>query len=77
MERSAWAAGIALATGLSAIVAFQGLQRIGWIKAVETLAIVAFGAAILFGAAASCFISPRRLEGPGVRGGVRPRRHAR
>ena len=60
MRRSAWAAGIALATGLSAIVALQGFSTVGWIKAVETLAIVAFGAAILFGAAGIVFV---RLAG--------------
>jgi predicted Zn-dependent protease with MMP-like domain len=60
MRRSAWAAGIALATGLSAIVVLQGFSSIGWIKAVETLAIVAFGAAILFGAAGIVFV---RLAG--------------
>jgi predicted Zn-dependent protease with MMP-like domain len=48
--------GIALSAGLTAIVALQGFSGTGWIKAAETLAVVAFGAAILFGAAGIVFV---------------------
>lgn len=60
MRRTAWAAGIALATGLTAIVLLQGFSATGWIKLAETLAVVAFGAAVLFGAAGLVFV---RLAG--------------
>ena len=60
MRRTAWAAGIALSTGLTAIVFLQGFSAVGWIKALETLAVVAFGAAVLFGAAGLVFV---RLAG--------------
>jgi predicted Zn-dependent protease with MMP-like domain len=56
MRRTAWATGIALSAGLTAIVALQGFSGTGWIKAAETLAVVAFGAAILFGAAGIVFV---------------------
>ncbi len=52
MRRTAFAAAVALSTGLTGIVALQGFSTTGWIKAVETLAVLAFGAAILFGLAA-------------------------
>jgi predicted Zn-dependent protease with MMP-like domain len=54
--RIAWAAAVALSTGLSAVVALQGFSSTGWIKAVETLAIVGFGAALLFGLAGLVFV---------------------
>jgi predicted Zn-dependent protease with MMP-like domain len=54
--RIAWAAAVALSTGLTAIVALQGFSPTGWIKAVETLAVVGFGAALLFGLAGLVFV---------------------
>jgi predicted Zn-dependent protease with MMP-like domain len=60
MRRTAWAAGVALAAGLTAIVFLQGFSATGWIKGVETLGVVAFGAAALFGAAGFVFV---RLAG--------------
>ena len=56
VRRIAWAATVALSTGLSGIVALQGFSATGWIKLVETLAVVVFGAAILFGAAGLVFV---------------------
>lgn len=56
MRRTAWAAGVALSTGLTAVVLLQGFSAVGWIKAVETLAVLGFGAAILFGFAGLVFI---------------------
>jgi predicted Zn-dependent protease with MMP-like domain len=55
-RRIAWAAAVAMSTGLTAIVALQGFSPTGWIKLVETLAVVAFGAAILFGIAGLVFV---------------------
>ena len=52
MRRSAFAAAVALSVGLTAIVFFQGFSETGWIKAVETLGVLAFGAALLFGVVA-------------------------
>ena len=54
--RIAWAAAVALSTGLTAIVVLQGFSPTGWIKAVETLAVVGFGAALLFGVAGFVFV---------------------
>lgn len=56
VSRIAWAAAVALSTGLSVIVALWGFSPVGWIKAVETLAVVGFGAAILFGVAGLVFV---------------------
>jgi len=56
MRRTAWAAGVALSAGLTAIVLLQGFSASGPIKAVETLAVVAFGAAIIFGVAGFVFV---------------------
>jgi predicted Zn-dependent protease with MMP-like domain len=55
-RRIAWAAAVALSTGLAAIVAMQGFSPTGWIKLVETLAVVAFGAALLFGIVGVVFV---------------------
>ena len=55
-RRIAWAAAVAMSTGLTAIVALQGFSPTGWIRLVETLAVVAFGAAILFGIAGLVFV---------------------
>jgi predicted Zn-dependent protease with MMP-like domain len=56
LSRIAWAAGVALSTGLSAIVALQGFSAVGWIRIVETLAVVGFGAALLFGVSGFVFL---------------------
>ncbi|HZO35830.1 MAG TPA: metallopeptidase family protein [Solirubrobacteraceae bacterium] len=48
MRRVAWPTAFALSIGLTAIVALQGFSSVGWIKAVETLAVVGFGAGVLF-----------------------------
>ncbi|MDX6640789.1 MAG: hypothetical protein QOF12_1800 [Solirubrobacteraceae bacterium] len=56
MKRTAWAAAIALSTGLTAIVMLQGFSASGPVKALETLAVVTFGAAILFGLAGLVFV---------------------
>jgi predicted Zn-dependent protease with MMP-like domain len=55
-RRIAWAAVVALSTGLTAIVALQGFSPTGWIKLVETLAVMAFGAAVLFGIVGFVFV---------------------
>lgn len=60
IARIAWSAAVALSTGLTAIVALQGFSATGWIKLVETLAVVGFGAAVLFGIAGLVFV---RLAG--------------
>ena len=60
MKRSAWAAGVALSAGLTAIVLLQGFSATGWIKGAETLGVVAFGAALIFGVAGFVFV---RLAG--------------
>jgi predicted Zn-dependent protease with MMP-like domain len=52
MRRSAFAAAVALSVGLTAIVFLQGFSDTGWIKVVETLGVLAFGAALLFGVVA-------------------------
>jgi predicted Zn-dependent protease with MMP-like domain len=56
MKRTAWAAAIALSTGLTAIVMLQGFSASGPVKALETLAVVTFGAAVLFGLAGLVFV---------------------
>jgi predicted Zn-dependent protease with MMP-like domain len=56
VRRTVWAAAVALSAGLTAIVLLQGFSTTGWIKFVETLAVVGFGAAILFGLAGLVFI---------------------
>ena len=60
LSRIAWAAAVALSTGLTAIVALQGFSPTGWIKLVETLAVLGFGAAVLFGVVGLVFV---RLAG--------------
>jgi predicted Zn-dependent protease with MMP-like domain len=60
MRRTAWAAGVALSAGLTAIVLLQGFSSVGWIKAAETLAVLAFGVALLFGITGLVFV---RLAG--------------
>jgi predicted Zn-dependent protease with MMP-like domain len=52
MRRTSFAAAVALSIGLTAIVFLQGFSETGWIKAAETIGVLAFGAALLFGAAA-------------------------
>ncbi len=56
MKRTAWAAAISLSTGLTAIVMLQGFSASGPVKALETLAVVTFGAALLFGLAGLVFV---------------------
>jgi predicted Zn-dependent protease with MMP-like domain len=56
VRRIVWAATVALSTGLTAIVLLQGFSPSGPIKLVETLAVVVFGAAILFGLAGLVFV---------------------
>ena len=56
LRRTFWAAAVALSAGLTAIVLLQGFSTTGWIKLVETLAVVGFGAAIIFGLAGLVFI---------------------
>jgi len=51
-----WAAAVALSTGLTGIVALQGFSSVGWIRLVETLAVVGFGAAVLFGVSGFVFL---------------------
>jgi len=50
-SRIAFAATTALSAGLTAIVLLQGFSPNGALRAVETLAVVVFGAAVLFGGA--------------------------
>lgn len=54
--RIAWAAAVALSTGLTGIVAVVGFSPTGWIRLVETLAVAGFGAAILFGVTSFVFV---------------------
>jgi predicted Zn-dependent protease with MMP-like domain len=56
MRRTAWAAAISLSAGMTAIVFLQGFSASGPVKALETLAVVVFGAAILFGLAGLVFV---------------------
>ena len=56
LRRTIWAAAVALSAGLTAIVFLQGFSTTGWIKLFETLAVVGFGAAIIFGVAGLVFI---------------------
>jgi predicted Zn-dependent protease with MMP-like domain len=56
MKRTAWAAAIALSTGLTAIVMLQGFSASGPVKVLETLAVLTFGAAVLFGLAGLVFV---------------------
>jgi predicted Zn-dependent protease with MMP-like domain len=56
MKRTAWAAAIALSTGLTAVVMLQGFSASGPVKALETLAVLIFGAAVLFGLAGLVFV---------------------
>jgi predicted Zn-dependent protease with MMP-like domain len=56
VRRIAWAATVALSAGLTAIVFLQGFSATGWVKAAETLAVVIFGAAIMFGVAGFVFV---------------------
>jgi predicted Zn-dependent protease with MMP-like domain len=51
LRRIAFAAAVALCAGLTAIVALDGFSADGVLKTVETLAVVGFAAAVLFGAA--------------------------
>jgi predicted Zn-dependent protease with MMP-like domain len=56
MRRTAFAAAVALSAGLTAIVFLQGFSADPALKVVETLAVVACGAAILFGLVAAVFV---------------------
>lgn len=56
VRRIAWAATVAMSTGLTAIVFLQGFSATGWVKLVETLAVIVFGAAIMFGVAGFVFV---------------------
>jgi predicted Zn-dependent protease with MMP-like domain len=60
MRRAGLPTAVALSVGLTAIVVLQGFSTIGWIKAAETLAVVAVGAAVIFGVVAAVGI---RLAG--------------
>jgi predicted Zn-dependent protease with MMP-like domain len=60
MRRVAWPTAISLSVGLTAIVALQGFSTVGWIKAVETVGVLGFGAAVIFGVVAAVGI---RLAG--------------
>jgi predicted Zn-dependent protease with MMP-like domain len=51
LRRILLAAGVALCAGLTAIVVLDGFSADGALRAVETLAVVGFAAAVLFGAA--------------------------
>jgi predicted Zn-dependent protease with MMP-like domain len=51
LRRIAFAAAVALCAGLTAIVVLDGFSADGALKTVETLAVVGFAAAVLFGAA--------------------------
>jgi predicted Zn-dependent protease with MMP-like domain len=64
MRRTAWAAGVALSAGLTAIVLLQGFSPVGWIKAVETLAVLALGIAVIFGAVAAVGVRMAGWEEP-------------
>jgi predicted Zn-dependent protease with MMP-like domain len=50
-RRIAFAAVVALCAGLTAVVALEGFSPNGALKAIETLAIIGFGAAVVFGGA--------------------------
>jgi predicted Zn-dependent protease with MMP-like domain len=50
-RRIAFAATVALCAGLTAVVVLDGFSPNGTLKAIETLAIIGFGAAIVFGGA--------------------------
>jgi predicted Zn-dependent protease with MMP-like domain len=50
-RRTAFAAAVALCVGLTAVVVLQGFSADPTVKAIETLAIVGVGAAVLFGGA--------------------------
>src|SRR3954470_1787603 len=50
-RRIAFAAAVALCAGLTAVVLLEGFSPSGSVRALETLAVVGLGAAILFGAA--------------------------
>jgi predicted Zn-dependent protease with MMP-like domain len=56
VRRTALAAAVALSRGLTAIVVLQGFSTTGWIKAVETVGVLAFGAALLFGTVAMVMV---------------------
>ena len=60
MRRTAWAAAVALSTGLTAVVALQGFSASGPVKALETLAVFVFGAALMFALVGLVFV---RLAG--------------
>jgi predicted Zn-dependent protease with MMP-like domain len=60
VRRILWSAAVALGAGLTGIVALQGFSSVGWVKLVETLAVVGFGAAIMFGITGLVFV---RLAG--------------
>lgn len=55
-RRILWAAAVAMSTGLTAVVALQGFSPSGWVRLVETLAVIAFGAAIMFGITGLVFV---------------------
>ena len=52
MRRTVVPAAVALSLGLTAIVLLQGFSETGWIKGAETIGVLAFGAALLFGVVA-------------------------
>ncbi len=56
LRRIGLAAAVALCAGLTAVVALEGFSPLGWVKAIETLAVLGFGASLLFGLAAVVFV---------------------
>lgn len=56
LRRILWAAAVALSAGLTGIVVLQGFSSVGWIRLAETLAVVGFGASVLFGISGFVFL---------------------
>ncbi|HVW19266.1 MAG TPA: metallopeptidase family protein [Solirubrobacteraceae bacterium] len=56
MRRALAAAGVALSASLTAVVLIGGFSPDPAVKAIETLAVVAFGACVLFGVVAAVFV---------------------
>ena len=60
MRRIGWSALVAMSTGLTAVVALQGFSASGSVKVLETLAVLVFGGAVMFGIVGLVFV---RLAG--------------
>src|SRR4051795_7728701 len=65
-RRIAFAAAVALCAGLTAVVLLEGFSPSGPVKALETLAVVGLGAAVLFGAAIAFGLRLARHPQPGA-----------